>query len=119
MSEPGAYFGGLSEGLRQGREGAQHTFGNYYYENTRMWWTTRDGQGCHHLPPTTAVLWGVTHFLASTESNTMSALGTRISLETFKRNSRQPSELTCVTLVRARKPVKLTPTKQERGLKLN
>ena len=28
MSEPGAYFGGLSEGRRQGWEEAQHTFGN-------------------------------------------------------------------------------------------
>ena len=34
--------------------------GNYCYENTRMWWTTKDGQGCHHLPPTTTVLWGGT-----------------------------------------------------------
>ena len=37
---------------------------------------------------------GGTHFLASTESDTMSALGTRISLEAFKRNPSQPSELT-------------------------
>ena len=69
-------------------------FGNYCYENTQTWWTTRDEQGCHHLPPTTAVSWGGTHFLASTESDTMSALDTRISLEAFKRNPPQPSELT-------------------------
>jgi hypothetical protein len=25
----------------------------YYYESTREWWTKRDGQDCHHLPPTT------------------------------------------------------------------
>ena len=28
MSELGAYFGGLSEGRKQGWEGAEHTFGN-------------------------------------------------------------------------------------------
>ena len=70
------------------------SFGNYYYENTRMWWTTMDGQGCHHLPPTTTVPWGGTHLLASTESDTTFALDTRISLEAFKRNPPQPSELT-------------------------
>ena len=52
----------------------------------------RDGQGCHHLPPTTAVPWGGTHFIASTESDTTSALGTRISLEAFKRNPPQPKD---------------------------
>ena len=70
------------------------SFGNYYYESTRTWWTTRDGQGYYHLPPSTAVPWGGTHFLASTESDTMPALDTRISLEAFKRNPPQPSELT-------------------------
>jgi len=54
----------------------------------------RDGQICHHLPPTTVVPWGGTHFLASTESDTVSALGTRISIEAFKKNPPQPSELT-------------------------
>jgi len=38
--------------------------------------------------------WGGTHFLASTESNITSALGTWISLEAFRRNPPQPSELT-------------------------
>ena len=33
---------------------------NYCYENTRTWWNTKDGQGCHHLPPTTMDPWGGT-----------------------------------------------------------
>ena len=68
--------------------------GNCCYENTRKWSTKKDGQGCHHLPTATTVPWGETHFLASTKSDTMSALGTKISLEAFKRKSPQPSELT-------------------------
>ena len=98
------------------RRGPIYFWQSYCYENTRMWWTTRDGQGCHHLPPTTAVPWGGTHFLASTESDTTSALGTRISLEAFKRNPSQPSELTWVTLVRARKSIRLTPTSKKGNL---
>jgi hypothetical protein len=34
------------------------SFGNYCYESTRTWWTTKDEQGYHHLPHTTAVPWG-------------------------------------------------------------
>ena len=44
---------------------------------------------CHHCG-----IVGWNRFLASTESDTTSALGTRISLEAFKRNPPQPSELT-------------------------
>ena len=54
-------FGGLREGLRKGREGSLTAVGNYCcYENTQTWWTTKDGQGYHHLPSTTAVPWGGT-----------------------------------------------------------
>jgi len=34
--------------------------GNYCYESTRKWWTTKDRQGCHHLPSTTVVPCGGT-----------------------------------------------------------
>ena len=89
---------------------------HYCYENTRTWWTTRNGQNCHHLPPTTAVPWGGTHFLASIESDTTSTLDTRISLEAFKRNPPQPSELIWVTLVWARKLVRQAPTSKKDNL---
>ena len=74
------------KGADKGEKGPNILLATYCYENTRTWWTTRDGQGCHHLPPNTAVPWGGTHFLASTESDTTSTLGTRISLKAFKRN---------------------------------
>ena len=98
------------------RRGPTYFWQSYYYENTRTLWTTRGGQGYHHLLPTIAVPWGGTHFLASTESDTTFALSTRISLEAFKRNPPQPSELTWVTLVRVRKPIRLTPTIKKENL---
>ena len=98
------------------RRGPTYFWQSYCYKNTRTWWTTRDGQGCHHLPPTTTVSWGGTHFLASTEPDTTSALDTMISLEAFKRNPPHPSELTWVTLVRARKLIRLTPTSKKGNL---
>jgi len=52
----------------------------YCYEKTGTWWTTKDGQGCHHLPPTATVSWGGTHFLANAKPDTTSALDFRISL---------------------------------------
>ena len=56
-----------------------------------------DYEGRTRLSPLAAYHYGAvggTHFLASTELDTMSALDTRISLEAFKRNPTQPSELT-------------------------
>ena len=73
-----------------------------------------DGQGCHHLPPTTAMPWGGTHFLASTESNITSALGTWISLEAFRRNP--PQDWSCTST--GDKTHKTESDKQERELKL-
>ena len=49
--------------VRRESNGSWH----YYYESTWAWWTTRYGQGCHHLAPTTMVSWGGTHFLANTK----------------------------------------------------
>jgi hypothetical protein len=40
------------------------------------------------------VPWGGTYFLANSKPDTSSALGVRISLEAFKRNSLQPRGLT-------------------------
>ena len=84
-----------------------------------MWWTTRDGQGCHDLLPTTTVPWGGTHFLASTKLGhhvpylvlgflLMHSRETPLNLGT-KLEFPSPSE----------KTRKTNSDKQERELKLN
>ena len=90
--------------MREGVLQAQHN----YYEYTRTWWTTKDGQGCHHLPTTTTVPWGATHFLASTKPDTTSALDVRNSLEAFQRKT--PSfQRRLTTLIEVRKPARYKP----------
>ena len=55
------------EGLQKGKKRESNGNLHYCYENSRTWWTTKDGQCCHHLPTATTVPWGVTHFLANTK----------------------------------------------------
>ena len=72
------------------QQGAQYTFGN----PTAMKTPERGGLRGTDKVVTTCRLPLRYCILASTKSDTTSALGTSISLKAFKRNPPQPSELT-------------------------